>query len=78
MGKYFFWDFTSASAKSNLAKVGGILAQIKIFFYKNVSLYGQVSGSRLVLHLKKNSILSPRATFVFLFTAAKKKIRYPR
>ena len=32
MGKYFFWDFTSASAKSNLAKVGGILAQIKKFF----------------------------------------------
>ena len=28
----FFLDFTSASAKSYLAKVGGLLAQIKIFF----------------------------------------------
>ena len=37
MGKFFFYDFTSASAKSNLAKVGVILAQIKISFYKNVS-----------------------------------------
>ena len=26
MGKYFFLDFTSASAESNLAKVGGLLA----------------------------------------------------
>ena len=29
MGNFFFFDFTSMSAKSNLAKVGGILAQIK-------------------------------------------------
>ena len=36
----------------------------KNFFYKDCSLQGQVSGSRPALHLKKNSILSPRPTKV--------------
>ena len=38
MVNIFFWNFTSASAKSNFAKGGVPLAQIKIFFYKNGSL----------------------------------------
>ena len=40
MGKYFFLDFTSASAKSNLAKVGGLLAQIKFFFLQKCFVIG--------------------------------------
>ena len=40
MVKYFFLNFTSASAKSNLANVGGILARIKIFFLQRWFLIG--------------------------------------
>ena len=40
MGTFFFLDFTSISAKSILAKVGGILAQIKIFFLQKWFLIG--------------------------------------
>ena len=40
MGKIFFLNFTSASAKSNLANVGGILARIKNFFLQRWFLIG--------------------------------------
>ena len=40
MGKFCFLDFTSMSAKSNLAKVGSILAQIKIFFLQKCFVIG--------------------------------------
>ena len=40
IGKIFFLDFTSASAKSNLANVGGILARIKNFFLQRWFLIG--------------------------------------
>ena len=40
MGKIFFFDFTSAGAKSNLANVGVILAQIKNFFLQRWFLIG--------------------------------------
>ena len=40
MGKIFFFAFTSASAKSNLANVGGIFARIKNFFLQRWFLIG--------------------------------------
>ena len=40
IGKIFFLDFTSASAKSNLPEVGGKLARIKIFFSQNCFILG--------------------------------------
>ena len=40
IGKIFFFDFTSASAKSNLANVGGKLARIKKFFLQRLFLIG--------------------------------------
>ena len=40
IGKIFFFDFTSDSAKSNLANVGGILTRIKNFFLQRWFLIG--------------------------------------
>ena len=40
MVKFFFFNFTSARAKSNLAKGGVLLAQIKIFFLQKWFLIG--------------------------------------
>ena len=62
MVKFFFClNFTSGTAKSNLAKGGVLLAQIKFFFLQKWFLIWSSIGSRPMLHLKKNSILSPRS-----------------
>ena len=73
IGKIFFLDFTSDSAKSNLANVGGILARIKNFFSQRWFLIGSSIRFQTGVTFEENFILSLRPTLFYLIMFHKYK-----